>query len=114
MISVPKRLRGFLADRRQDVAVLRAVGKTAIASLAEFAAAIEQEPPQDGALLEICTSRGDGPADAARPQRGPRPHPPQCHAARAARGHERAQHRPLDNARAVLVGSTQAVRELAG
>jgi serine protease Do len=39
--------------------LIRAVGKTEIGSLAEFAAAIEQESPQDGALLKIRTPRGN-------------------------------------------------------
>jgi serine protease Do len=39
--------------------LIRALGKTEISSLAEFAAAIEQESPQDGALLKIRTPRGN-------------------------------------------------------
>jgi serine protease Do len=39
--------------------LIRAVGRTEVASTAEFAAAIEQESPAEGALLRIRTPRGN-------------------------------------------------------
>jgi serine protease Do len=39
--------------------LIRSVGKADVTTIAEFAAAIEQESPQDGALLKIRTPRGN-------------------------------------------------------
>jgi len=39
--------------------LIRAVGKTPVASIADFAAAVEQEAPEDGVLLRVRTPRGN-------------------------------------------------------
>jgi len=39
--------------------LVRKVGRTPVASIAEFAAAVEQESPEDGVVLQIRTPRGN-------------------------------------------------------